>query len=414
MLYVVSFCVAVLAACGMDRVVSGGVRRRYLIGWIAAAALFAVVGLVGGLTNVASTIAGLERADWVQENAPDVALGAVRSFAFVAVAVGLIWAISARRISYRLGAGLIVAAAAIDLWSIERAYWMFSPRAAELYATDATIAYVKNQSQPGRVIPLPLGGDLARGDPFLRPGGQANGLMIDGVRSTLGYHGNQLGRYNDLLGDGRQIANPNFWALTNSRYWLTNSDSLPIPGVRRVVGPVRNAAGSMVYLFELPGDNPLAWVAPAIVKAPDEAVLNTVLDPRFDVRRAALFDPESNVTAVSGSPLPPPSTTKVSVSRYEPGRISLALDTPAAQGSALLVAENYYPGWTATVNGQPAKLGRADLTLIGVELPTGARTVELTFDSAPYHTGKLITLGALALATLWWLAGLFAERRTRV
>jgi hypothetical protein len=143
-------------------------------------------------------------------------------------------------------------------------------------------------------------------------------------------------------------------------------------------------------------------------------VLNTVLDPRFDVRRAALFDPESNVTAVSGSPLPPPSTTKVSVSRYEPGRISLALDTPAAQGSALLVAENYYPGWTATVNGQPAKLGRADLTLIGVELPTGARTVELTFDSAPYHTGKLITLGALALATLWWLAGLFAERRTRV
>jgi hypothetical protein len=414
MLYVVSFCVAVLAACGMDRVVSGGVRRRYLIGWIAAAALFAVLGLVGGLTNVASTIAGLERADWVQENAPDVALGAVRSFAFVAVAVGLIWAISARRISYRLGAGLIVAAAAIDLWSIERAYWMFSPRAAELYATDATIAYVKNQSQPGRVIPLPLGGDLARGDPFLRPGGQANGLMIDGVRSTLGYHGNQLGRYNDLLGDGRQIANPNFWALTNSRYWLTNSDSLPIPGVRRVVGPVRNAAGSMVYLFELPGDNPLAWVAPAIVKAPDEAVLNTVLDPRFDVRRAALFNPESNVTAVSGSPLPPPSTTKVSVSRYEPGRISLALDTPAAQGSALLVAENYYPGWTATVNGQPAKLGRADLTLIGVELPTGARTVELTFDSAPYHTGKLITLGALALATLWWLAGLFAERRTRV
>jgi hypothetical protein len=414
MLYVVSFCVAVLAACGMDRVVSGGVRRRYLIGWLAAAVLFALLGLLGGLTNVASTIAGLERTDWVQENAPDLALGAVRSFAFVAVAVGLIWAISARRISYRLGAGLIVATAAIDLWSIERAYWMFSPRAAELYANDETIEYVKNQPQPGRVIPLPLGGDLARGDPFLRPGGQANGLMIDGVRSTLGYHGNQLGRYNDLLGDGRQIANPNFWALTNSRFWLTNSDSLPIPGVRRVVGPVRNAAGSMVYLFELPGDNPLAWVAPAIVKAPDEAVLNTVLDPRFDVRRAALFDPESNVTAVGGSPLPPPSTTKVSVSRYEPGRISLALDTPAAQGSALLVSENYYPGWTATVNGQPAKLGRADLTLIGVELPTGARTVELTFDSAPYHTGKWITLGALALAILWWLAGLFAERRTRV
>ena len=33
MLYVVSFCVAVLAACGMDRIVNRGVHRRYLIGW---------------------------------------------------------------------------------------------------------------------------------------------------------------------------------------------------------------------------------------------------------------------------------------------------------------------------------------------------------------------------------------------
>ena len=414
MLYVVSFCVAVLAACGMDRVVSGGVRRRYLLGWLAASLLFAVLGALGGLTNIATTMAGIERADWVAENAPDLVLGSIRSFAFVAVTLGLIWAVAAERISARLGASLIVAAAAIDLWSIERAYWMFSPRASALYATDPTIQHVKNQPQPGRVIPLPLGGDLARGDPFLRPGGQANGLMIDGVRSTLGYHGNQLGRYNQLLGDGRQIANPNFWALTNSRFWLSNSDSLPIPGVRRVVGPVRNAAGSMVYLFELPGDNPLAWLAPVIVKAPDDQVLNTVLDPRFDVRRAALFDVDAAVTAGNASPLPPPLDTKVNVARYEPGRISLTLDSPAPAGSAMLVSENYYPGWRATVNGQPARVGRADLTLIGVELPAGARTVELEFDSPPYHTGKAITLGALALATVWWLAGLFAERRARV
>ena len=414
MLYVVSFCVAILAACGMDRVVSGGVRRRYLIGWLAASLLFAVLGALGGLTNIATTIAGAERADWVLENAPDLALGAIRSFAFVAITLGLIWAISSDRISQRVGAGLIVAAAAIDLWTIERAYWMFSPRASTLYATDETIQYVKKQPQPARVIPLPLGGDLARGDPFLRPGGQANGLMIDSVRSALGYHGNQLGRYNELLGDGQQIANPNFWALTNSRYWLTNGDSLPIPGVRRVVGPVRNAAGSMVYLFELPGDNSLAWLAPVVVKAPDDQVLNTVLDPRFDVRRAALFDTAAPVTGRSVSALPEPLTTRVTVTRYEPGRISLALDAPSPAGAALLVAENYYPGWTATVNGQAAKLGRADLTIIGVELPEGSRTVELRFDSAPYHTGKTITLISLALATMWWLVGAFAERRARV
>src|SRR4029450_4534402 len=54
MLYIVSFSVAVLAACGMDRVVSGEVRRRYLISWLAAGALFAVLGVSGGLTNLAA------------------------------------------------------------------------------------------------------------------------------------------------------------------------------------------------------------------------------------------------------------------------------------------------------------------------------------------------------------------------
>ena len=46
---------------------------------------------------------------------------------------------------------------------------------------------------------------------------------------------------------GRQIANPNFWALANAQYFLTNVDRLPIPGARRVVGPSRNAAGTTVY-----------------------------------------------------------------------------------------------------------------------------------------------------------------------
>jgi len=294
---------------------------------------------------------------------------------------------------------------------------MFSPPAATLYASDSTIRYIREQPQPGRVIPLPLGDALARGDPFLRPGGQANGLMIDGVRNVLGYHGNQLGRYDELLGlqeGGRQLANPNFWALTNARFWLTNTDSLPLPGVRRVAGPVKNAAGSTVYLFELPGENPMAWLASVIVKAPDDRVFNTVLDPRFDVRSAALFDTAATVSAQTVSALPAPLSTKVTVTSYAPGRITLRLDTPAPAGSALVVSENYYPGWQATVNGREAKVGRADYTLIGVELPEGAQTIEMRFDSASYHTGKTITLVALVVAVVWWLAGAFADRRSRV
>ena len=259
MLYVVSFSVAVLAACGMDRVVRGAVRRGYLLGWLGAAAADRDTRRLGWPDEprdddrrTGARRLGRSRTRLIWRSARFDRSRSWRS------RVGLIWAISTKRLQAAVGASILIGAAAIDLWTIERSYWMFSPPAAQLYASDSTIQYVRNQPQPGRVIPLPLGSDLARGDPFLRPGGQANGLMIDRVRNVLGYHGNQLGRYDDLLGlqeGGRQLANPNFWALTNARFWLTNTDSLPIPGVRRVVGPVRNAAGSMVYLFELPGDN---------------------------------------------------------------------------------------------------------------------------------------------------------------
>ncbi|HEX5074133.1 MAG TPA: hypothetical protein VFW03_13035 [Gemmatimonadaceae bacterium] len=417
MLYVVSFCVAVLAACGMDRVVAGQVRNRYLLAWLAAAALFAILGATGGLTNLAAGVAAPERADAVLDNSRDLAIGSIRSFAFVAIALGLIWAIATRRLAVTVGGFLLVAAAALDLWSIERSYWMFSPPAAKLYAADETIEYLMRQPQPARVLPLPLTAEFAPADPFIRPGGQANGLMTHRVRNVLGYHGNQLGRYNDLLGmdeGGRQIANPNLWALANAQYFLTNVDSLPIPGAQRVVGPSRDAAGTTLFLYRLPGENPYAWVAPVIVKAPDDQVLATVLDTRFDVRRAALFDPTSAVKGRDVSTLPDPLPVKVSATRYEPGSVTLALDTPAPEGSALVVSENYYPGWKATVDGRDAVLGRADYSLIGVALPSGARSVQLSFDSAPYHTGKAITLVALALSVVWWLAGVYTERRSRV
>src|SRR5688572_25209392 len=265
---------------------------------------------------------------------------------------------------------------------------------------------MQRQPEPGRVLAIPS----ASRDPFLN----GDALMSHRIRQVLGYHGNQLGRYNqlmDLEGGGRQIMNPNFWQLANVQYLLTSSEDFTIPGAERVVGPVTNAFGSTVSLYRLPGENPPAWVAPIIVKAADEAVLGTVLDPRFDVRRAALFDTSAKVQGESPTALPPPLAIGARVTRFEPGRISISLSAPAPAGSALIVSENYYPGWRATVDGRPAITGRADMSLIGVALPAGGRAVELTFESAPYRTGKMITLVALALAVAAAGLGIAVDRR---
>jgi uncharacterized membrane protein YfhO len=109
--------------------------------------------------------------------------------------------------------------------------------------------------------------------------------------------------------------------------------------------------------------------------------------------------------------LPPALSITTSVRRYEPGRVQIDLSAPAPQGSSLIVSENYYPGWIATVDGKAARIGRADYTLIGVELPVGARAIELNFTSPSYAKGKAMTWIAIALGLLMLSAGMWRDRR---
>jgi hypothetical protein len=323
------------------------------------------------------------------------------------------------KISMRAAAWGLAALMTVDLWTVERLYWMFSPPAKVIYASDPIIDLLKAEPQPVRVLPFTVQ-RTAEPDPFLN----GDALMTDRVRNVLGYHGNQLGRYaatprgmnNDLTGtnsEDNRVFSPNVLALTNTQYFLTNIAELPFVGnLTLVKGPVRNASGDVTYLYKLNTDNPYSWLTPVAVKAPDEQVLATLLNPRFDVKRAALFDTSANVRASTGvRALPAPVAVTTSVRHYEPGRVQIDLSAPAPEGASLVVSENFYPGWKAVVDGKPARIGRADYTLIGVELPAGARTVELDFTSPSYERGKVITWIAIAFAFLMFASGAWRDRR---
>jgi hypothetical protein len=168
----------------------------------------------------------------------------------------------------------------------------------------------------------------------------------------------------------------------------------------------------VVYLYRINGNNPYSWLTPVAVKAPDDQVLATVLNPRFDVKRAALFDTSAKVRASVGvQALPAPISVTTSVSHYEPGNVRIDLSAPAPDGASLVVSENYYPGWKATVDGKPAAIGRADYTFIGVELPAGARSVQLDFTSPTYERGKVITWIAILFGFLMLTTGAWRDRR---
>jgi hypothetical protein len=357
------------------------------------------------------SILGDGRGDLIEANASSVVFGAWRSAVAVLALVGVMLAVARGAVNAAPAGWMLAAVVALDLWSVERAYWTFSARADQLYAEDDIIRFLKSQSEPGRVIALPLGDNMAPHDPFVL----GDALMHHGIRGVLGYHGNELGRYQELYGTSegfQSIANPNFWSLTNARYFYTNTPVLPFQGAKLAAGPVRNAAGTMTYLYELPGDHPAAWITPLIVTLDDPTTKATVLNPLFDVKRVAIFSTASSIEARPvNSPLPEPVPFGIEVTKYQAGAIDITLDEPAPSGSALVVSENFYPGWTARVDGKPATIARADYSLIGVELPTGATSVQLRFDSAPYHTGKLLTVLALGAALLWWIIGFALDRK---
>jgi uncharacterized membrane protein YfhO len=64
------------------------------------------------------------------------------------------------------------------------------------------------------------------------------------------------------------------------------------------------------------------------------------------------------------------------------------------------------------VDGKPARLGRADYTFIGVELPQGARSVELNFTSPAYEKGKVVTWIAILIGVLMLAGGSWRDRRS--
>ncbi len=411
--YLAQFAIAVFAARGAERLLKEGLPRRHVYGWLGFGAVMVLLAMTGALR---APFIGVVPDEVRMRNFTDAAsrasmtLGAVRSLAVVVAVCALALALQTRRIATTMVAASLSVLMIGDFWSIERLYWLFSPPAKELYKSDAIIDYLKAQPEPGRAVTLLAAAPPAGRDIFLN----GDGYLVHDIRLVCGYHGNEIGRYTSLLPNGcysQTVASPTFWKFANVHWFIYNDSTPVIPGLERVMGPVLNANGTPTWLFKVPGDNPAAWVTTAIMKQPDDVVAGAVVDPRFPINTVALFNPDADVPAQQLTSAPPPLGIKARTPVYEPGHIVVELDAPAPAASALMVSENFYPGWSATVDGQATPVHRADLSLMGIALPAGARRIELSFASASYERGKMLTLLGIALALAAIGAGVVADKR---
>jgi hypothetical protein len=124
--------------------------------------------------------------------------------------------------------------------------------------------------------------------------------------------------------------------------------------------------------------------------------LNAVTGPGFDPRRTAVVS--SSVGLPVGSAAP---SGRARVVRDEPERV--AIHTRADRASLLVLADSWFPGWQAKVDGHDAPIHRTDQLLRGVSVPAGAHTVEFAYRPLSWRIGWIVSLLAAAgLAFAAW------------
>lgn len=103
------------------------------------------------------------------------------------------------------------------------------------------------------------------------------------------------------------------------------------------------------------------------------------------------------------------SLSTVRLVSYEPNR--LVYETSSSKDGVVVFSEIYYPGWKATVDGQPADIARANYILRAMNVPAGNHTIEMHFDPQSLHVTEGVAYVALALMVLGLMAWLLVNRK---
>jgi hypothetical protein len=141
------------------------------------------------------------------------------------------------------------------------------------------------------------------------------------------------------------------------------------------------------YLFVLScrrcgEDEPMLRINQSPRGKPD-LVIGDRLDPERSVAFSLLYDRR-----------PPAAPPAVTIRATRPGPGQWSVDVSGAHPSLLVVAESYFPGWKAEVDGKEVTVVEADGAFLGVPLSPGTHKVELR-----YHRPAVAAVGR-------WITGL--------
>lgn len=421
--YIPSFMLAAFAAFGVDRLLrgEGATHVKVWLGTAGAVVLLALVGAFGGLAEgLASALQErfpggpfMERA---AAAADSIRWGAVGSGVALAALGGLAWAFLKNQVTRTVAVIGVIGIVGTDLWWNARTFWNYSDAPDVLFAGDPITDHLLATEGPFRVWNVQV---------YPSTNVQGSVLMAYGIPELLGHHGNELHAFDQLMG-GQDIwrnlplSGGDSWHLLDL-YGVSHlilpagrgADS--IPGFTRILSDVPSAGGIPANLFEPDIPTRYARIVPAGLKfLNQDQLLETVADLRFPIDRVVALDSTAvGIEPPDLSALPDTVPASVSVTEWRPGHMRLEITPAAPQDAFVVIGENWYFEWQATVDGQAVTPIRGNGAVLTVPVSAGAREIELTFESEAYRTGKGITLASLLLVAIGLAAPVAVRRRQR-
>lgn len=158
----------------------------------------------------------------------------------------------------------------------------------------------------------------------------------------------------------------------------------------------RSASGLGVYLN--PEAYPRVWTVHEARQLASVYQIDAAFnDSDFDLRRATfLLEPPPALESC-------PEGDRVELTARSSGRVTIRAQM-GCRGMVIL-GDSYFPGWTASVDGKPARIWEAYTAVRGVVVEKGVHTIEMRYRPASVYWGLAMTLsgllGACALSWRW-------------
>ena len=332
-----------------------------------------------------------------------VSADAWRSIVIIIIGVAMLLLFKAQKIKAIYLIVGISALCLIDLWQVDKRYLndeMFVPKSERdtpQQATATDLQILKDKSLSYRVLNFASGAFNENNTSYFH-------------KSIGGYHPAKLRRYQEMI--DKYIAPE----MQTAMQAIANKGGVMSEVDGRKLFPILNMLNAKYFIVPLQGNattsiqNPYAqgngWFVDKLTYVADANAEYAGVG-KIDVSHEAVAD--KKFEPILGQTQTNDSTARVVLTKYEPNNMTYTVSS--TKGGVVVFSEVYYPGWTATIDGQPAELGRVNYILRALNVKAGKHEVVLDFHPTSISTTETIAYAALIVLLLAICVAIYSEKK---